>query len=313
MMASLSLGSAAAGAQARQPGATPRDTTSGRLTRDTLRTAVRDSLRPSTRDFLSLVESPPVVTHHTMRLHGASLAYTATAGMLPIRNDTTGDAKAACSSSPTRRTAPTIRRRGRSRSSSTAARDRRRCGCTGRVRSQAGALNARRHAPPPPYKFEDNRTRCSTRPTSSSSIRSAPVTAARRVRSSARSSGDSTRTSEPSASSSGSTSRASSAGARRSSSPARAMARRAPPDSRGYLADRRHRAQRRRAASRRCSTSARRRMDARQRPRLHQLPAVVRRDGVVPQEAARRSPALTRRAGDGAGRALGARRTTRAH
>lgn len=85
----VTLGGGSLSAQARQPGATPRDTT-GRATRDTLRSAVRDSLRPSTRDFLAIVEAPPVVTHHTMRLHGASLAYTATTGMLPIRNDTTG-------------------------------------------------------------------------------------------------------------------------------------------------------------------------------------------------------------------------------
>ena len=90
LMTALSLGAATANAQARQPGATPRDTTSGRLTRDTLRTAVRDSLRPSTRDFLSLVESPPVVTRHTIRVRGATIGYTATTGMLPIRNDTTG-------------------------------------------------------------------------------------------------------------------------------------------------------------------------------------------------------------------------------
>ena len=36
---------------------------------------------------------PPVVTHHTMRLEGTTLAYTATTGMLPIRNDTTGAAE----------------------------------------------------------------------------------------------------------------------------------------------------------------------------------------------------------------------------
>ena len=77
------------GAQARQPGAAARDTTT-RGVRDTLRAAVRDSLRPSTRDFLSLVEAAPVVTHHSIRLHGAMLSYTATTGMLPIRNDTTG-------------------------------------------------------------------------------------------------------------------------------------------------------------------------------------------------------------------------------
>ena len=86
---SLSLGPTSAAAQARQPGTAPRDT-AGRATRDTLRSAVRDSLRPSTRDFLSLVEAPPVVTHHTIRLHGGALGYTATTGMLPIRNDTTG-------------------------------------------------------------------------------------------------------------------------------------------------------------------------------------------------------------------------------
>ena len=78
-----------AAAQARQPSATPRDTTRGAV-RDTLRAAVRDSLRPSARDFLSVVEAPPVVTHHSMRLHGTTLSYTATTGMLPIRNDTTG-------------------------------------------------------------------------------------------------------------------------------------------------------------------------------------------------------------------------------
>ena len=85
----MSLGSASLGAQARQPGPAQRDT-GARLTRDSLRTAVRDSLRPSTRDFLSTVEAPPVVTHHSMRLNGATLGYTATTGMLPIRNDTTG-------------------------------------------------------------------------------------------------------------------------------------------------------------------------------------------------------------------------------
>src|SRR5690348_15125898 len=78
-----------AAAQARQPSATPRDTTRGAV-RDTLRAAVRDSLRPSTHDFLAMVEAPPVVTHHSIRLHGTTLGYTATTGMLPIRNDTTG-------------------------------------------------------------------------------------------------------------------------------------------------------------------------------------------------------------------------------
>jgi carboxypeptidase C (cathepsin A) len=89
VVAGVTLGTARAAAQARQPGPVPRDTT-GRAGRDTLRTAVRDSLRPSTRDFLSMVEAPPAVTHHSIRVHGTTLGYTATTGMLPIRNDTTG-------------------------------------------------------------------------------------------------------------------------------------------------------------------------------------------------------------------------------
>ena len=87
--AAVTLGTSTAVAQARQPGAAPRDT-STRPIRDTLRAAVRDSLRPSTRDFLSMVETPPVVSRHSIRVHGSTLTYTATTGMLPIRNDTTG-------------------------------------------------------------------------------------------------------------------------------------------------------------------------------------------------------------------------------
>lgn len=77
-----------AGAQARQPGAVRPDSTRSRDTTAVLPRAVRDSLRPSTLDFLSFVEAPPVVTHHTIRVRGETIAYTATAGMLPIRNDT---------------------------------------------------------------------------------------------------------------------------------------------------------------------------------------------------------------------------------
>ena len=84
----LTLNFDSADAQARQPGTPARDTTAGR--RDSLRASVRDSLRPSARDFLTLVEAPPVVTRHSIRLNGATLSYTATTGMLPIRNDTTG-------------------------------------------------------------------------------------------------------------------------------------------------------------------------------------------------------------------------------
>jgi carboxypeptidase C (cathepsin A) len=77
-------------AQARQPGAVPRDTDRAGTLRDTLRGPVRDSLRPSARDFLAMVEAPPVVTKHSIRVNGATISYTATTGMLPIRNDTTG-------------------------------------------------------------------------------------------------------------------------------------------------------------------------------------------------------------------------------
>jgi carboxypeptidase C (cathepsin A) len=55
---------------------------------DTTRTANADSIRIS-----EIATRPPVVTHHTMQIKGAPLAYTATTGMLPIRNDTTGVAE----------------------------------------------------------------------------------------------------------------------------------------------------------------------------------------------------------------------------
>ena len=80
-------------AQTRQPSQRPDSAPS-----DSVRTratpgdsAVRDSLRPSVRDFLSRVNEAPAVTHHTSRLpNGETLRYTATAGMLPIRNDSNG-------------------------------------------------------------------------------------------------------------------------------------------------------------------------------------------------------------------------------
>ncbi|MFL5561577.1 MAG: S10 family peptidase [Gemmatimonadaceae bacterium] len=52
--------------------------------------AARDSLRPGIRDFLSRVNEPPVATHHVVRLPNGELRYTATTGMLPIRNDSSG-------------------------------------------------------------------------------------------------------------------------------------------------------------------------------------------------------------------------------
>ncbi len=86
LIAPLSLLAQARNAQ-RQPG--PPDL-AGRS--DSLRAAPRDSVRVTTggRDFLALVEAPPVVTHHSIRLGGETVAYTATTGMLPIRNDTSG-------------------------------------------------------------------------------------------------------------------------------------------------------------------------------------------------------------------------------
>ncbi len=48
----------------------------------------RDSV--ATRNLLKRVGEPPVVTHHTITVRGQTIHYTARAGMLPIRNDTTG-------------------------------------------------------------------------------------------------------------------------------------------------------------------------------------------------------------------------------
>ena len=47
-----------------------------------------DSLRIS-----EIAQRPPVVTHHTLQLKGKELRYTATTGMLPIRDDETGAAE----------------------------------------------------------------------------------------------------------------------------------------------------------------------------------------------------------------------------
>jgi len=56
---------------------------SGRPPRDSAHAG--DSLR-----IAAIGNRPPVVTHHEMRLGGTVLRYTATTGMLPIRNDSTG-------------------------------------------------------------------------------------------------------------------------------------------------------------------------------------------------------------------------------
>ncbi|HET7458378.1 MAG TPA: hypothetical protein VFJ74_12080 [Gemmatimonadaceae bacterium] len=92
LLAVSALAPASLSGQAREP-SRPADSAQARrgaAAGDTLRPAVRDSLRPSARDFLGTVEAAPVVTHHTMTIGGVPLRYTATVGMLPIRNDTTG-------------------------------------------------------------------------------------------------------------------------------------------------------------------------------------------------------------------------------
>jgi carboxypeptidase C (cathepsin A) len=80
-------------AQNRRPADRPDSARSG----DTVRargtpgdSAARDSLRPSIRDFLARVNEAPVATRHTVRLPNGELRYTATTGMLPIRNDSSG-------------------------------------------------------------------------------------------------------------------------------------------------------------------------------------------------------------------------------
>ncbi|MHB1863093.1 MAG: S10 family peptidase [Gemmatimonadaceae bacterium] len=51
---------------------------------------VRDSAMGSPDRVIAMTELPPVITHHTITMHGQTIAYTAYAGMLPIRNTTTG-------------------------------------------------------------------------------------------------------------------------------------------------------------------------------------------------------------------------------
>lgn len=86
---------AAAGAQNRRPTDRPDSARAGDTTRarggsTPADSAARDSLRPSVRDFLARVNEAPVVTHHVVHLPNGDLRYTATTGMLPIRNDSSG-------------------------------------------------------------------------------------------------------------------------------------------------------------------------------------------------------------------------------
>lgn len=84
-IALLALGAAVSlPAQRRRPEAAPvARADSARAPRDSSHAA--DSLR-----IAAIANRPPVVTHHEMQLDGKVLRYTATTGMLPIRNDTTG-------------------------------------------------------------------------------------------------------------------------------------------------------------------------------------------------------------------------------
>ena len=94
VIALLAAAPAVARAQNRRPSERPdsaRATDSARVRGSAASdSAARDSLRPSIRDFLSRVNEPPVVTHHVVRLPDGELRYTATTGMLPIRNDSSG-------------------------------------------------------------------------------------------------------------------------------------------------------------------------------------------------------------------------------
>ena len=92
LLLAVSLVARPASAQNRRPSARP-DTTradTGRGPRTAADSAARDSLRLGIRDFLTRAQEPPVVTHHTIQLPDGPLRYTATTGMLPIRNDTSG-------------------------------------------------------------------------------------------------------------------------------------------------------------------------------------------------------------------------------
>ena len=50
---------------------------------------LRDTSMNNAARVIAMSEVPPVVTHHTMTLNGKTIAYTAYAGMLPIRNQQT--------------------------------------------------------------------------------------------------------------------------------------------------------------------------------------------------------------------------------
>ncbi len=116
------------------------------------RLSAGDSLRLS-----EIASQPPVVTHHTMQLGGKSLAYTATTGMMAIRDEETGVAQGYIfyvayqrdnSGDPGKRPLTFVFNGGPGSST---------------VWLHMGAFGPRRvklmpdgAAPPPPYSYEDN-------------------------------------------------------------------------------------------------------------------------------------------------------------
>jgi carboxypeptidase C (cathepsin A) len=56
--------------------------------------AQRPSTAEAKREVREVPEAPPVVTHHEVRVGGKTLRYTATAGMMPLKNGDTGEVEA---------------------------------------------------------------------------------------------------------------------------------------------------------------------------------------------------------------------------
>jgi carboxypeptidase C (cathepsin A) len=120
----------------------------------------KDSPRSGAKDSIGIAEianQPPVVTHHTMQLGGRALAYTATTGMLAVRNEQSGVAEGYVffvayskdnSGDPARRPVTFVFNGGPGSST---------------VWLHMGAFGPRRvklqpdgSNPPPPYSYEDN-------------------------------------------------------------------------------------------------------------------------------------------------------------
>src|SRR5262245_33907622 len=56
-------------------------------------TSARPAAEPK-KEVKEAPDTPPVVTHHEIRVGGKSLRYTATAGMMPLKNVDTGEVEA---------------------------------------------------------------------------------------------------------------------------------------------------------------------------------------------------------------------------